>query len=111
MRLSYPVTFLLPDGEKTLEVGAGEYLWHAAELAGLRLPSRCRVGWCLTCAARLETGEVDNSSARRYFEADRQAGFILPCTARPRSPLRLRTHQEEAMRQHRLALGLPAPLG
>ncbi len=107
----YPVTFLLPDETRTLEIGADQYIWHAAEQAGLRLPSRCRVGWCLTCAARLEAGEVDQSSARRYFEADRRAGFILPCTARPRSRLRLRTHQEEAMRQFRQSLGLAASIG
>lgn len=112
MEAKYPITFCLPEGETTIEISGEEYIWHAAQAAGLALPSRCRVGWCLSCAGRIiGEGEVDTSAARRYYAADRAAGFILPCTARPRSPLCLRTHQEAAMRQHRQELGLPAPPG
>jgi ferredoxin len=92
-------------------VAEDEFIWQAAGRAGIDLPSRCRIGWCLTCAARLlEPGEVDQSAARRYFAADRAAGYILPCTARPRSDLVIATHQAAAMRRHREALGLPATL-
>lgn len=113
MRERYPITFVLPQGPPwTLLVGEDDFLWQAAGRAGLALPSRCRIGWCLTCAARLlEPGEFDQSAARRYFAEDRAAGFLLPCTACPRSPLRLLTHQAEVMRAHRMALGLPASLG
>jgi ferredoxin len=70
----------------------------------------CLQGWCLTCAARVEGGgEWDQSEARRYYEEDRRAGFILLCAACPRSDLVVRTHQRLAMRDHRDALGLPAP--
>lgn len=107
---AFPVTYVTPAGEFTISVSADEFLWQAGGRAGIDLPSRCRIGWCLTCAARiLGAGEVDQSAARRYFPEDRAAGFILPCTARPLSPLRVQTHQEEAMRRHRFALGLPAP--
>ena len=84
-------------------------MWRAAERAGLRLPAICQQGRCLTCAARLREGEVDQSSADMYFPEDREAGFVLLCTARPRSSLVLETHQEDAMRTHRRAKGLPAP--
>jgi ferredoxin len=108
---SYPVTLQTPTGDHTISVAEDEFLWQAAGRAGIDLPSRCRIGWCLTCAARIVgAGEVDQSAARRYFPEDRAAGFILPCTARPRSPLRLQTHQQAAMRRHREALGLPAPI-
>ncbi|HVA63406.1 MAG TPA: 2Fe-2S iron-sulfur cluster-binding protein [Terriglobales bacterium] len=108
------VELVLPEMRAVLAVGEDQFVWQAAGRAGIALPSRCRIGWCLTCAARLLApgeGEVDQSAARRYFAEDRAAGFILPCTARPRSDLIVLTHQAEAMRQHRLALGLPASLG
>jgi len=84
-------------------------VWRAAERAGLRLPAICQQGRCLTCAARLREGGVDMSSADMYFPEDREAGFVLLCTARPRSSLVVETHQEDAMRIHRRAKGLPAP--
>jgi len=33
----------------------------------------------------LPDGEVDQSLARRYFDADEEPGLILTCVARPRS--------------------------
>ncbi|MGH9541862.1 MAG: 2Fe-2S iron-sulfur cluster-binding protein [Terriglobales bacterium] len=104
------VVYVTPQGEFSLQVDEADFLWQAAGRAGIDLPSRCRIGWCLTCAGRLlEPGEFDQSAARRYYDEDRAAGFILLCTARPLSPLRILTHQAEAMRRHRFALGLPAP--
>jgi hypothetical protein len=52
---------------------------------------------------------VDQSDSNAYFPVDREAGFVLLCTGKPRSDLRISTHQAEAMRKHRLALKLPAP--
>ena len=70
----------------------------------------CLQGWCITCAAHVEgPGEWDQSASLRYYPQDREAGFILLCTARPRSDLVIRTHQRLAMRDHRIALGLPTP--
>lgn len=104
---------LLPDGSQAcLEVAEDEFILVAAYRAGLDLPSMCLQGWGLTCTGRVEGGgEWDQSAARRYFPQDREAGFILLCTARPLSDLRIRTHQREALRDHRLALGLPTPRG
>jgi ferredoxin len=78
--------------------------------AGLDLPSMRLQGWCITCAARVEgPGELDQSASLRYFPQHREAGFILLCTARPRSDLVIHTPQRLAMRDHRIALGLPTP--
>ena len=55
--------------------------------------------------------ELDHADARRYYPEDEQAGFALLCVAKPRSPLRLRTHATEEMRAHRDRHGLPAPRG
>ena len=108
----YEVELLLPDGKTArLEVGAAESVWDAATHAGIRLPSMCLQGWCTTCAGRVLEGEFDPAEALRYYPEDKQAGYILLCTARPRSAMRIRTHRRDAMRAHRLKAGLPTPRG
>jgi ferredoxin len=94
-----------------VQVSADRYILDVAREAGLRLPSRCEQGWCCTCAARVLAGVVDQSDSRRFYEADRQAGFALICTGKPRSDLTLKTHALPEMRAHRLALHLPVPRG
>ena len=56
-------------------------------------------------------GDFDPSDALRYYEIDRDDGFILLCTAKPRSDMTIRTHQKVAMQQHRLRHKLPTPRG
>ena len=73
------------------------------------LPAICHQGRCLTCAARLIEGDVDQSASSSYFAEDRAAGFALPCTGHPLSDLVLETDQQWEMRRHRKAAGLPAP--
>jgi ferredoxin len=108
----YDVQLLLPDGATVdLEVAADESVWDAATRAGVKLPSMCLQGWCTTCAGRVLEGEFDPAQALRYYPQDREAGFILLCTARPRSDMRIQTHQRDAMRAHRLAKKLPTPRG
>ncbi|MGH6943635.1 MAG: 2Fe-2S iron-sulfur cluster-binding protein [Geminicoccaceae bacterium] len=112
MMQSYEVELVLPDGETArLEVSADESVWDAATRAGITLPSMCLQGWCTTCAGRVLEGEFDPSEALRYYPQDQRAGFILLCTARPRSRMRIVTHQKEEMRAHRHRQGLPTPRG
>ena len=108
---TYPVTFVTPTGEVRTEAADDQYLLDAASAAGLELPFMCLQGWCTTCAGRILEGRVDQSEARRFYPQDEAAGFVLLCSAFPRSALRIRTHQKEEMRAHRRALGLPAPRG
>lgn len=91
----------------TIEVEEGEYVLAAARDEGLWLAADCQQGWCTTCAAELLDGEVDQSDARRYFEEDEAAGMILPCTAEPRTDLRIRAFQHEEMLDHRANHDLP----
>lgn len=101
-----------PDGRvSALNVREDEHILDAALAAGLDLPYSCLQGWCLTCAARLVEGVVDQSDSRRYYDEDREAGFVLPCTGRARSDLVLDTHARDAMRRGRDARGLPYPRG
>ena len=106
------MVFELPDGStRAVRCGAEEHVLDAARRQGVRLPASCEQGWDLACAVRVLEGKVDNSDARRYYAQDEQARFALICTAKPLSDLRLRTHQNDAMREHRLRLRLPAPRG
>jgi ferredoxin len=97
------------EGTRTIPCAEDEFIWNAASRAGIELPAICHQGRCLTCAARLKEGQVDQSSASSYFPEDREAGFILPCTAQPRSDLVIETGQQTEMRRHRRSRGLPAP--
>lgn len=106
----YNVTLIMPTGERTVQVRADEHIWDAAARQGIKLPALCHQGHCLTCAGRLEApGRVDQSDSEAYFPEDREAGYVLLCTGEPCSDLRIRTHQQLEMRQHRLELGLPSP--
>jgi ferredoxin len=115
MRAQFTVKLLSPDdSERDINVSQDEYILDAANREGIVLPAICRHGRCLTCAGRVLTNrdsecDFDQSAADAYFPADRDAGFILLCTAEPRSDLTILTDQQDAMRAHRLTLGLPAP--
>jgi ferredoxin len=98
-----------PEGERNVECQHDEFIWNAAARQGILLPSICHQGRCLSCAGKLLSGTVDQTSANSYFAEDMEAGFVLLCTAKPRSDVRVRTHQQDQMGQHRTELGLPAP--
>jgi ferredoxin len=108
---TYQLTFLTPTGEVRAEAADTEYLLDVAAAAGLELPFMCLQGWCTTCAGRVLDGKVDQSEALRVYPQDEAAGFVLLCSAFPRSDLRIRTHQKEELRALRRSLGLPAPRG
>jgi len=93
---------LVEAGERfELSVREDETILSAARADGLWLPADCQQGWCITCAARLEEGEVDMSAARRYYDSDEAAGYVLTCVAKPRSDLRLVVGQSDALLQVR----------
>jgi len=108
---TYEVKLITPEGEVRLEVGEDEYILDAAFEAGYNLPSMCLQGFCLTCASRLLNGEVDQSDAIRYYPEDKEAGFVLICSAKPRSNLCIKTHQKKEMQNQRDEYGLPYPRG
>jgi ferredoxin len=108
---TYKVTFVAEGKETLATVADDAYLLDAGVAAGLKLPFMCLQGWCTTCAGKLVQGAVDQSEARRIYPQDDAAGYVLLCSAFARSDLRILTHQMEAMRVHRTALGLPTPRG
>src|SRR5437870_4304868 len=72
-------------GHKTIAVGEEEALLDALEEAGVTLPYGCRFGACITCAARLLEGEVDQSEGVALKPAQEAMGYVLLCIARPLS--------------------------
>ncbi|AFZ23273.1 ferredoxin, (2Fe-2S) [Cylindrospermum stagnale PCC 7417] len=68
-----------------VEVAENEYILDAVEAAGLRLPVGCRYGACITCAARLIEGKVDQSEATALKPTQEATGYVLLCIAYPRS--------------------------
>lgn len=109
---TFRVTFRMPDGSApAVDVGEDEHVLDAALAAGLELPYSCLQGWCLTCAARVTSGVVDQRDSRRYYAADREAGFALICTGRPRSDLVVEPFARDAMRRERDRRHLPYPHG
>jgi ferredoxin len=49
------------------------------------LPYGCRYGGCISCAAKLLDGEVDQSEGVALNGRQIHDGYILMCVARPRS--------------------------
>jgi ferredoxin len=107
--VAFDVLLETPEGSRAIQCNPDEFIWNAAARSGVHLPAICHQGRCLTCAGRLLSGDVDQSAADAYFPEDRAAGFILLCTAKPRSALHVLTGEQWEMRRHRLSLKLPAP--
>jgi ferredoxin len=68
----------------TAPAPADTSILHAAEQAGIDLPSSCRNGTCRTCICKLASGSV------RYLVEwpglsieEKREGYILPCVAVP----------------------------
>ncbi len=67
------------------EIAEDQYILQAVEASGLRLPVGCRYGACITCAARLIEGKVEQSQAIALKKAQEAAGYVLLCIAYPRA--------------------------
>jgi ferredoxin len=76
---------LINRDRKVIEVAEDQYILDAVESAGMRLPVGCRYGACITCAARLIEGEVEQSKAVALKPAQEALGYVLLCIAYPRS--------------------------
>lgn len=68
-----------------IEVLENQSILDAVEATGLRLPVGCRYGACITCAARLIEGKVEQSKAVALKPAQAAMGYVLLCIATPRS--------------------------
>lgn len=68
-----------------IEVYDDENILDAAEEQDEVLPYGCRYGGCVTCAAKLIVGEVDQSEGVALKPDQIADGYVLLCVARPQS--------------------------
>ncbi len=71
-------------GDATFEVDPHRPLLNTLEAQGLSLPYGCKYGGCITCAAKLLDGEVDQRAAVALNNRQLRDGYILLCVARPK---------------------------
>jgi len=76
------VTIANRDGA-TYEVEARRPLLDALREQGVDLPYGCKYGGCITCAAKLKSGEVDQRRQVALNNRQIAAGYVILCVARP----------------------------
>ena len=77
-------TITLEPAGWTVPAPADTTILHAAEQAGIDLPSSCRNGTCRTCICRLGSGSVRYLVEWPGLSIDeKREGYILPCVAVP----------------------------
>jgi ferredoxin len=70
---------------RVVTVDAKRPLLASLEEHGIGLPYGCRYGGCISCAAKLLAGAVDQRAGVALNGRQLAAGYVLLCVARPMS--------------------------
>ncbi len=70
-------------GGATFVVDASRPLLETLEEQGVDLPYGCRYGGCITCAAKVTSGEVDQSEQVALNNRQLNNWYAVLCVARP----------------------------
>ena len=76
---------LANQGGRSFVVDGEEPLLVTLEEHGVSLPYGCRYGGCISCAAKLLDGTVDQSEGVALNGRQISDGYVLLCVARPQS--------------------------
>ena len=70
---------------QTFEVSDRKPLLQTLREQGVDLPYGCEYGGCITCAAKLINGEVDQRSQVALNNRQIKNGYVILCVARPKT--------------------------
>ncbi len=70
---------------RQLEVNAHRPLLDTLRSQGIDLPYGCKYGGCISCAAKLISGSVDQSKQVALNNRQIADGYVILCVARPKS--------------------------
>ncbi|MGI9368493.1 MAG: 2Fe-2S iron-sulfur cluster-binding protein [Ruegeria sp.] len=76
-------------GGRIFRVNAKRPLLDSLRDQGVDLPYGCKYGGCITCAAKLTDGDVNQSRQVALNNRQINEGYIILCVARPRSDITL----------------------
>ncbi|MEM8836679.1 MAG: 2Fe-2S iron-sulfur cluster-binding protein [Pseudomonadota bacterium] len=76
-------------GNATFEVDARKPLLDSLREKGVDLPYGCKYGGCITCAAKLISGEVDQRRQVALNNRQINDGYVILCVARAVSDITL----------------------
>jgi ferredoxin len=67
------------------QVDSGRPLLDSLREQGVDLPYGCKYGGCITCAAKLTSGKIDQRRQVALNNRQINDGYIILCVARPKS--------------------------
>ena len=94
--MAYSITLRSPDGtDEVIQCDDDQYIFEAAEEAGIDLPSSCKAGACSSCAGKVLEGTINNDEQSFLDDEQLEDGWSLLCVATPESDCVILTEQEE----------------
>ncbi|KAL0367403.1 UNVERIFIED_CONTAM: Ferredoxin C 1, chloroplastic [Sesamum radiatum] len=99
---AYKVVIEQGDKRTELEVEPDETILEKALDSDLPVPHDCKLGVCMTCPARLVSGNVDQSEGMLSDDVV-ERGYALLCVSYPRSDCHVKVIPEEELLSLQLA--------
>ncbi len=105
---------------KKYKVQANQTLLDSLRDHGVDLPYGCKYGGCITCAAKLISGQVDQRRQVALNNRQISDGYIILCVARPKSDCTIQIGVEshdklyrnpflDPLKPHELKAGIAKP--
>jgi ferredoxin len=85
MGLTSYTIILANRGGAAFEVDHRKPLLQSLREQGVDLPYGCKYGGCITCAAKLISGKVDQKAQVALNQRQINNGYVILCVARPKS--------------------------